>query len=408
MIRYRKGYWGLLIACRVVGTSWPYGIIPGLISAAVGVILNQVPDVQRLIENDDEFLPNHYPFQLLAYLVGFFMVFRTNFAYRRYWLALDAVQRMSAKWLDGASMAVAFDAPGDKNGVYLMNSVDGASGANATDSADAACGPSGTSHSEYFAQSVHLFSLMHALALQHLRGDLDLRNLQDAVSEGGPRQMTPVRRISASYPVDCIFARYSANAVEKIHRAKKMKVLGSLSEEEIKVLSIDHLGKDLLGEARVAMVSSWITRRLIARQKFEPMGDTMNTSPPILSRMYQVLSDGMLAFSQACAVALVPFPFPYHNLMQVFLWIYAFTVPVVVNAKIDSEWFRILVNFAAVWSYFSLSAVGDNLEDPYLPYDPNELPLTTMQHTYNAQLLGTGVVPVKPRMPQPAPFSIDQ
>merc|ERR1719440_2296670 len=40
------------------------------------------------------------------------MVFRTNFAYQRYWEAMGTMQAMAAKWLDGACMGVVFDAGG--------------------------------------------------------------------------------------------------------------------------------------------------------------------------------------------------------------------------------------------------------------------------------------------------------
>merc|ERR1719440_330520 len=40
------------------------------------------------------------------------MVFRTNFAYQRYWEAIGMAQAMAAKWLDGACMAIVFDAGG--------------------------------------------------------------------------------------------------------------------------------------------------------------------------------------------------------------------------------------------------------------------------------------------------------
>merc|ERR1712187_197057 len=123
------------------------------------------------------------------------------------------------------------------------------------------------------------------------------------------------------------------------------------------------------------------------------MGDTKATSPPILSRFYQVVSDGHLGFSQAAKVADTPFPFPYHNLIRIFLWMYAFYVPFVINAKVLESGFRFVINFLAVWSYFALCQVGDNLEDPFLPYDPNELPLQDIQYSFNVRLSSLSFVP---------------
>lgn len=133
-------------------------------------------------------------------------------------------------------------------------------------------------------------------------------------------------------------------------------------------------------------------RRLISRQKHEP-AEMGKTSPPILSRLYQVISDGHLAFSQACKTAETQFPFPYHNLIRVFLCLFLLTVPFVINAKILHIPARFVLNFITVGAYFALCQVGDNLEDPFMPYDPNELPLVAIQHQYNAKLLSLGIVP---------------
>merc|ERR1712039_54645 len=73
-------------------------------------------------------------------------------------------------------------------------------------------------------------------------------------------------------------------------------------------------------------------------------GESAFTSPPILSRLYQVISDGCLWFSHASKIAITPFPFPYHNLISIFLWIYTLLVPVLVNGTLMDVGLRILVS----------------------------------------------------------------
>merc|ERR1711959_392524 len=106
------------------------------------------------------------------------------------------------------------------------------------------------------------------------------------------------------------------------------------------------------------------------------------------------MSDGNTFFSQACKSAEVPFPFPFANLLRLFLWILLLIIPFLVNSKILHHPFRFLVNFLAIFSYFSICQVGDNLEDPYLPYDPNELPLHIIQHDFNSRLSAMRVLPI--------------
>ncbi|CAK9008446.1 unnamed protein product [Durusdinium trenchii] len=114
---------------------------------------------------------------------------------------------------------------------------------------------------------------------------------------------------------------------------QKLPVLGGLRPEERAVLEADSQGNLLSTDARVAMVEGWFMRRLIGRQKFE-QGESSATSPPILSRLYQVISDGTLWFGAASKVAITPFPFPYHNIISVFLWMYTLLAPVLINGII--------------------------------------------------------------------------
>mmetsp|Transcript_60968 Transcript_60968/g.178272 ORF Transcript_60968/g.178272 Transcript_60968/m.178272 type:complete len:417 (-) Transcript_60968:153-1403(-) len=390
MITYKKGYYGIGLIFRVAGTAWPHGILPGLYSATLGLILGLLEEVNILITDDSQFLVNPYPYQLFAYLVGFILVFRTNFGYSRYWDALDAVQRMGSKWLDGACMAIVFDAKADEGGSFLQPSL-------VADFVDAGFlslesekkQNQGVDHAHFFEEVVHLFSLMHALAFQHLRCDNDLAHLK----------LSPVPRRTGLG--ECVRSTSSNNLVCGF-RAKdssrrcwslKLPVLGGISAEERAALEAEIHGTELSPLARVAMVESWIMRRLTARQKYEPAGDMGKTSPPILSRMVQVISDGHLGFSQAAKVAETPFPFPYHNMLSIFLWLFATSTPVMVNANLMSIPARFVVNFLAVWAYFSLAEVGDNLEDPYMPYDANDLPLEAIHQRFNARLLSFGVVP---------------
>eukprot|EP00416_Gambierdiscus_australes_P024153 CAMPEP_0171079916 /NCGR_PEP_ID=MMETSP0766_2-20121228/15548_1 /TAXON_ID=439317 /ORGANISM="Gambierdiscus australes, Strain CAWD 149" /LENGTH=432 /DNA_ID=CAMNT_0011537125 /DNA_START=43 /DNA_END=1338 /DNA_ORIENTATION=+ len=411
MITYKKGCSGLFLLLRIAGTSWPHGIVPGLLSAGLGVVLGFAGEANALITNESEFSANPYPYQLFAYLVGFVLVFRTNFGYLRYWDALDAIQRMGAKWLDGACMAIAFDAPGDVSSPFLQQSfraanVSGICSAELDGDVtreESITDPKnqnlGLEHPYFFEEVVHLFSLMHALAYQHLRCDDNLDNLRPAAI---PRLLMvgdePVRQTSVS----CQSWGFAAKDRAPLRWPLRMKVLGGLQNAERVVLECDSTGVPLPSLARVTMVESWIMRRLTARQKHEPAGDMCRTAAPILSRMVQVISDGHLAFSQAAKVAETPFPFPYHNLISLFLWIFAVSTPVVVNANLIYPPARFLVNFFAVWAYFSLAEVGDNLEDPYIPYDPNDLPLEALHQSFNSRLLSFGAVPGVSPLPGPA------
>lgn len=408
MIVYSKRWCGLPLLFRIKGTAWPQGIFPALVSVAVGVVISEVPMIDDVVRDRSKFMDHPYPFQLYAFIIGFLIVFRTNFAYQRYWEGRGTIAQMATKWLDGACMSVCFDAPGDVNFPFLEGVGDGTTkkGLKRT--------PNGApSHETFVHEILHLFSLMHALALQHLRGDGNIDNLQGFsmsptdiytdVSYSTPLTHLPetpqhsnrLSKISKTYDM-------GRNDYNEVYRAQHLNIIGHIRPEERRALEMDGRGLPIPTEARVTMVESWIMRRLLARQKHEK-ADMEKTAPPILSRLYQVISDGCIGFGQASKIADTPFPFPYQNLIQIFLWIYVLTVPLVMNAWLKEPVLRVILTFIAVWCYFALNQVGNNLEDPYIPYDPNEIALTHCQHSFNARLLSYMPVPEPVPMPEIAP-----
>lgn len=410
MIRYRKTYCGFSLLFRIAGTAWPYGILPGLLSCGLSIGLSFWDAADVEIRDRSEFISHPYAFQLFAYLLGFLMVFRTNFAYQRYWEAMGMVQAMGAKWLDGALMGICFDAAG-KNDTPLL---EGMMEANSCLDHEKTKAKGGPTHSVYAADLVHLTSLLHALALQHFRGDGNLNNLisekdlsgtipkgslQDADEGDGVVKTTS---FSAKINEQIGIGTFDHNSLRKKYATQRLAVLGGISAGERRTMELDSRGNEHSTEARVAMVEGWFMRRLLARQKFE-QGESATTSPPILSRLYQVVSDGALWFSHASKIAITPFPFPYHNLISIFLWTYTFMVPVLVNGIIKEDVARAVISFNAVFVYHSLAAVGDNLEDPFCPYDQNELPLQELQDSVNQRLLAFGVVPQRPAIEPPTP-----
>jgi hypothetical protein len=85
--------------------------------------------------------------------------------------------------------------------------------------------------------------------------------------------------------------------------ARPFRVIGGVSDAEIELLQA---ARGPL--AKVALVSMWlqefITRECLA-------GSTGNVASPVLSRLYQFVSDGMVGYNQARKVAYVPFPFAH-------------------------------------------------------------------------------------------------
>ena len=86
------------------GRAAPYALVCAAATLALHVA---VP--ARVRDRYEEGWLHPYPFQTFAYVAGFAIVFRNNYAYQRYLSAREGLQQMGSKFADLTSQAMAFD-----------------------------------------------------------------------------------------------------------------------------------------------------------------------------------------------------------------------------------------------------------------------------------------------------------
>lgn len=89
--------------------------------------------------------------------------------------------------------------------------------------------------------------------------------------------------------------------------ARPFRVIGNVSDEEI--LQLQQARGPL---AKVALVSMWL-QELISRE-YQTLDSCGHVAPPIISRLYQLVSEGMAGYNQARKIASIPFPFVHAQL----------------------------------------------------------------------------------------------
>lgn len=371
MILYRKKWNGLLLLLQLQSSSGARAVLPALLSCFVAGLLEwRSAGGTHSWPGVDDAMDHPYPFQVFAFTLGFAIVFRTNFAYQRYWTAVQFTTTMTSKWGDVALQLSSFD-------TCLSNrDTDG-------------------ERQVFRLEMVHLVSLLHGVALQSLRADTNLSNLVEfdpsaigLSTTGFPSPVIghTIQHVGQQYRdaggsswscsalQPCTLARKSGD-IQRYYQLNPIHVLGGVSDEERNALqAVD-------AHTRIFLVMQWLTDCVVLQGKakwFEVEG-------PIVSRIYQELSDGMLGYNQARKVTDVPFPFPYAQLVMILLSIYCVTVPVIMAAWLEGYWMVCGLTFIAVWSYFAVNEVNRDLEDPFL-YDPNDLPLTAFQADLNLRL----------------------
>merc|ERR1719272_1672896 len=95
---------------------------------------------------------------------------------------------------------------------------------------------------------------------------------------------------------------------------------------------------------------------------------------PILSRIFQELSSGMLGFHNAVAIKVTPFPFPFAQIVQFALLVFNLTLPLCMDRYVQAWYWAATFLVTAEFAVFGLAEVATELEQPFGD-DYNDLPL---------------------------------
>jgi len=245
----------------------------------------------------------------------------------------------------------------------------------------------------FLQESAHLLSLLSAVALSTLRNDLAEADsplitftpgapwphvdpddygadVRKEWSDSTNRHLTVFRYILGFSRTPKMRTLYNA--------ARPFRVIGGVSDAEIELLQA---ARGPL--AKVALVSFWF-QEFISREYLA--GSTGAVAPPIISRLYQFISDGMIGYNQARKVAYIPFPFPHAQISSLFVLIACCLIPVVMLTYISNPTFGFVMNALTVMCFCGLHEVARELESPFQNV-PNDVPLNNFQAQFNEALI---------------------
>mmetsp|Transcript_34095 Transcript_34095/g.86578 ORF Transcript_34095/g.86578 Transcript_34095/m.86578 type:complete len:540 (-) Transcript_34095:154-1773(-) len=370
MLLYPHSFAGLPLLYQVAGSAVPRAVVPALVSMLITLAIEETLSQEFLTH----VFAHPYPYTVFANLVGFTLVFRTNIAYTRYWEGITQLRQMSAKWGDSA---------------FLVLSMDCHEQPSATPSPDPPQPGQHTLSSTrqlYRAAVCHRFSLLHAIAIAHLRREVQLRKFTTAavLNRTDEPDKRPIKASARSTDGWCrgLLNSFWPSRYEEFLDDNPLPVLGGVSDPERRVL--ETLNSEERVHSELARVLATINSRRAA--------GGLAVDAPAVSRIHQTLSDGNLGFYQACKLEDTPLPFPYAQVVSLVLVIFAVTYPLLACSKASgfegfyAHWLAPTLSFVVVLSYFGLYEVARELEDPFI-HPPNEAPLVAVQQSFNARLL---------------------
>jgi len=169
---------------------------------------------------------------------------------------------------------------------------------------------------------------------------------------------------------------YALHEVAELSDETNIEVvdLAGLSSESVEYL---HASPD-----RCETVMLWIERLIVETEKQK----LFDVAPPVLSRAFQELSDGMVNVAELRKIVEVPFPFPYSQYLS-FMLVLHWLVSPLVCVQLISEW-----SWAGgtVWlistSYWTLFYIAQEIDQPF-GQDYNDLPVVEIQQRFNQSLM---------------------
>jgi predicted membrane chloride channel (bestrophin family) len=169
------------------------------------------------------------------------------------------------------------------------------------------------------------------------------------------------------------FGNYAQHGVEYDDDwTKKLSILGELTEEEKKGLHNT--------ASTIDAVNIWILGLFTSA-----LNTVLSVPPPVYTRVYQELSNGMQGYQEALRVSQIPLP-PVITHMTNGLLICSFIImPFTVEQTVKSRVLTPLVTFVAAYCYMLIHCISNLLERPYGD-DFIDLPMHEMQVSFNRKL----------------------
>ena len=241
----------------------------------------------------------------------------------------------------------------------------------------------------FLQELAHLTSLMAAVALSTLRNDVDgSESPLDLYEAGAP--WPPVDpgddpilwdgSFQRLYKTILFFIGFARSPVERTqyNALRPLPVVGGVSDNEIRFLQMAR-GPS----AKTELCWSWLTEFITREHLAGSLGDV---GPPIISRLSQFLSDGMLFYNDARKIMFIPFPFVHAQLSAALVLVMIPAVPFLMDQYTEDLWLGITLSFCSVTCLSGILEVARELENPFRNV-PNELPIVTIQAEFNEALL---------------------
>mmetsp|Transcript_22554 Transcript_22554/g.64980 ORF Transcript_22554/g.64980 Transcript_22554/m.64980 type:complete len:599 (+) Transcript_22554:100-1896(+) len=135
-------------------------------------------------------------------------------------------------------------------------------------------------------------------------------------------------------------------------------------------------------DEKVELIFHWIQQLIVENIQ----RGIFSVQPPIMSRAFQELANGMVRYHDAMKIARIPLPFPYMQTIELLLVLHWLVCPFLTCMWTKTALWGFVLTFMQIFFFWSLNCIACELENPF-GEDVNDLPAQEMQMSVNKRLL---------------------
>mmetsp|Transcript_3079 Transcript_3079/g.6601 ORF Transcript_3079/g.6601 Transcript_3079/m.6601 type:complete len:543 (-) Transcript_3079:654-2282(-) len=398
MINYKRTNWyGLAYLLRLRGSLLPHCIPAMIVAGALAGIFTLPAVTSSLGVSSAELFVDKYSMQLFGVVFGYIAVARLNVSYNRYWEGISQIKMMHSKFIDACSQSIAFD---------RIDQID-----------------EDASRDEFCRHVVRQFIQLSAVATLslHLESDEidDLwLGLESTITSGHTvRESAETIQIQMALVERRHLRRFQDRPLAEdwlrrllgrfdnwLHRKDVMKsdrasrrqstfaqpVSQNMSGAHLSMIEYTANALDLkhLFTYREVVHLRGLPDPVVAQahriyRTVTTRGRTRgwSTPPPIVSRIFQELSNGLLAFNHATKMKEVPVPFAYVQFNALLLNTFNVLCPIAIARFTEHTVMSVITAALITGGFTALWLVANELEDPF-GTDQNDLPVLQYHESF--------------------------
>lgn len=169
-----------------------------------------------------------------------------------------------------------------------------------------------------------------------------------------------------------------SNAIYQVSHGER-KIFECIDIEGLSPAHIDFMRR---APNRCEVILQWIQKLIVEGNEKQQI----KIAPPILSRVYSQLGDGIVDLNNARKIAEFPIPFPLEQMVSIMLFFHVFLTCTVCAYSIQTAFWAAMFAFVIIFSFHSINYIAGELEDPF-GHDANDLPLANMTQDMNTSLI---------------------